>query len=239
MFIVSCIYWNRKYIGELTSTNIDVSSKRGVRLTNYLIDLLVVGILVFEIRNILKYNNIQIDYFYIYLLFYFIYYFCCELVFRQTIGKVITNSVVIINSDHSLTRIFIRSISRYIPFEPFSFIIGDREAWHDKLSKTKLVRTEDIEMKEHKKLNFLAIISLLIPMLYIRLIYSDSPLSWEIPEVMILWLPVFFLIPLGVSVISVRINKNIMATVTTIISIIFFVLTSLFTIFLMNFEYQI
>ncbi len=239
MLVLSYVYWNKKYVGELTSTNIDVSYKRRVRLINYLIDSFIIGVIVLKITNTLKSNNIQIDYFYVYLLFYFIYYFCCELIFRQTIGKVITNSVVIINSDNSLNSIFIRSISRYIPFEPFSFIIGDREVWHDKLSQTKLVSTNDIQRKKHKELNFLAITSLLIPLLYIRLVYSDSPLSWEIPEDLILWLPVFFLIPLGASVISVRINKNITAIVTTVISIVFFVLTLLFTIFIMNFKYQI
>lgn len=239
LLIFGYIYWTKKHKAELLSLNIDVSYKRRVRLMNFLIDLFIISLIVLDVTYILNYNNIQIDYFYVFLLFYFIYYFCCELVFRQTIGKVITNSAVIINSDNPLKRIFIRSITRYIPFELFSFIPDNHKGWHDMLSDTKLVSTKDIQMTKPKGLNFLAILSLLILLLFISLISSDSPLSWKIPEVLYLWLPVFFLIPLGASVISLRINKNRTAIVTTVISTIFFVLTLLFTIFLMTFEYQI
>lgn len=239
MIVLSIIYWNKKHIAELLVANINVSYNRIFRLKNYFIDSFVIGVIVFMVTKQLKYNNMQIDYFYIYLIFKFIYYFFCELVFRQTIGKVITNSVVHLNSDNPFKGIFIRSISRYIPFEPFSFIGKNSEGWHDKLSKTTVVGTSDVKMMSQNKMNYVAIIILLIIVLYMLLIFSDSPMSRKIPEQLILWLPVFFLIPLGASVISLRIKKNIIAIVTTVISIILLLLTLLLTLFLMNFSYRI
>lgn len=113
--------------------------------------------------------------------------------------------------------------------------------WNKKhmLSKTKFVSSKDIQIKTHKKLNCIAIIILLTLGLYILLICSDSPISWKIPEQFMLCLPVFYLIPLGLSVISLRINKNRTAIVTTVISTIFLIPTLLFTLFLINFKYNI
>jgi len=150
-------------------------------------------------------------------------------VFRQTIGKVITNSVVHLNSDNPFKGIFIRSISRYIPFEPFSFIGKNSEGWHDKLSKTTVVGTSGVNIMSQNKMKYVAVVVLLIIWLYMLLL-------WQTPEQLSIWLPAFFLIPLGTSIMSLSIKKNITAIVTIVISIIFLVLTLLLMLFIMSYD---
>lgn len=93
-------------------------------------------------------------------------------------------------------------------------------------------------MKTHQKLNIVVITILLILGLYILLLVNDNPISWKIPEIFALGLPIFFLITLVLSIISFRINKNKTAIVTSLISSLFIVLTLLVTIYLMSYTYN-
>ena len=93
-------------------------------------------------------------------------------------------------------------------------------------------------METHKKLNITAIIILFILGIYISLVVNDNPISWEIPEAFILGLPILFLIPLVLSIISIRINKNKTAILISVISSIFIILTLLVTIYLMSYSYS-
>jgi len=93
-------------------------------------------------------------------------------------------------------------------------------------------------MKTHQKLNIVVITILLILGLYILLLVNDNPISWKIPEIFALGLPIFFLITLVLSIISFRINKNKTPIVTSLISSLFIVLTLLVTIYLMSYTYN-
>lgn len=71
------------------------------------------------------------------------YYFICEKTMQRTIGKFVTNSVVIneyaeIPDNGSLLT---RSFSRLVPFDAISFF-NDR-GWHDKWSRTYVVKTNE------------------------------------------------------------------------------------------------
>jgi hypothetical protein len=69
---------------------------------------------------------------------YFLYYFMGESIFRQTFGKICTNSCVVSNGiGLSTGRIFLRTLSRYIPFDPLSFLWKGN--WHDSVSSTNVV----------------------------------------------------------------------------------------------------
>jgi len=72
-----------------------------------------------------------------------IYYFILEAVLGTTPGKALTNSkVVSANDGKPKTRdILIRTVSRYIPFEPISHI-SQSNNWHDKLSGTQVVQKQ-------------------------------------------------------------------------------------------------
>lgn len=79
-----------------------------------------------------------------------LYYFVSEILLQRTIGKFATNTIVIdeYGNKPSNKAIFIRSISRLIPFEPLS-CLGER-GWHDTISKTFVVSVD--EAKELKRL---------------------------------------------------------------------------------------
>jgi len=74
--------------------------------------------------------------------FYFIYYFIFEYFKGQTIGKMITKSKVISSTDNNeffFLRIFIRTLTRFIPIDILSYIFTSR-GLHDIFSKTVVVK---------------------------------------------------------------------------------------------------
>lgn len=73
------------------------------------------------------------------------YYFIFELGMQSTPGKVIMKRVVVDEYGNKPTtrQIFIRSIARTVPFEPFSCL--NTLGWHDAWSKTFVIRKKDLE----------------------------------------------------------------------------------------------
>ena len=72
---------------------------------------------------------------------YIIYYTFCEKVFRgYTLGKLITGTRAIRQDGEELTfkDAFLRTLSRLVPFEPFT---GFSYPWHDKWTKTMVIKT--------------------------------------------------------------------------------------------------
>lgn len=67
------------------------------------------------------------------------YYIFFESLFSATPAKLLSESRVLTDNEQKpdTNTILIRTISRYIPFEPFSF--AGKRGWHDSLSKTKVV----------------------------------------------------------------------------------------------------
>lgn len=74
----------------------------------------------------------------------FLYYTFFEGLFGFTIGKLITNTRVVDEQGNRLSfgRAALRSLCRFIPFEPFSLLFSDddvRRGWHDSLAKSYVV----------------------------------------------------------------------------------------------------
>lgn len=72
------------------------------------------------------------------------YFFIMEQLFGVTLGKLATGTRVVNISGQKATagQILGRTFSRIIPFEPLSFLFGDKTTgWHDSLSGTKVVDT--------------------------------------------------------------------------------------------------
>ena len=73
-----------------------------------------------------------------------IYYMLFEFMFQRTIGKMalkfkIEGMEEFLNAKRFI-QVLKRTISRFIPLEPFSILLDEkREMWHDKISKTKVV----------------------------------------------------------------------------------------------------
>jgi len=123
----------------------------GYRFLAFILDYFISGIIIFPVSAFLwpyilvNYPNdfrlISLGYSFAFL---FLYFFLFELIWKKTPGKAILKLKIKKNKDSNLTwfvRIFIRTLSRFIPLEPFSFLLFKNEYWlHDKLSKTIVVK---------------------------------------------------------------------------------------------------
>lgn len=72
----------------------------------------------------------------------FIFYFIQELMFSKTLGKLITKTHVINNLGQRPTvwQLLLRSASRVIPFEVFTFLSKEKRGLHDIISKTYVIK---------------------------------------------------------------------------------------------------
>jgi len=72
----------------------------------------------------------------------FCYYMAFEGLFSRTIGKFVTGTIVVDESGFppSFGQLLGRTLARFIPFEPFSFLGSETRGWHDSLSGTYVVR---------------------------------------------------------------------------------------------------
>ncbi|QWP77838.1 RDD family protein [Lysobacter sp. K5869] len=80
------------------------------------------------------------------LLVQFAYYVPMEGIFGVTLGKLVTSTRTVDEEGRppSWTQVLARTALRQIPFEPISILFGDparARAWHDRFSKTLVVRT--------------------------------------------------------------------------------------------------
>lgn len=113
-----------------------VIPEKWLRFINYVID----GIFIIASMVLVLPENLNDDLGSAILLgWFFCYYFFSELFFGKTLGKLITKSTVVSETGEkpTMNQIVIRSLSRLIPFDNFSFLLGER-GWHDKLSKTEV-----------------------------------------------------------------------------------------------------
>jgi len=80
-----------------------------------------------------------------------IYYNVFEILFARTVGKFVTQTIVVDEhgeNPHHET-ILIRSLCRLIPFNPFSVLILGR-GWHDSISKTYVVDKRILDEAKRK-----------------------------------------------------------------------------------------
>ncbi len=70
------------------------------------------------------------------------YYVFLEGLFGFTFGKLVTGTRVlgVDGRRPSFGAVLVRTLVRFVPFEPFSFLTGTR-GWHDRWSGTRVVRT--------------------------------------------------------------------------------------------------
>jgi uncharacterized RDD family membrane protein YckC len=73
------------------------------------------------------------------------YYLGFEGAFGRTPAKFLTGTKVVdVNGGRArFTQILGRTFSRFVPFEPFSFL-GSGHGWHDRWSDTRVVRTRGV-----------------------------------------------------------------------------------------------
>lgn len=111
---------------------------KSVRLTNYLIDITIVTLLWYVLLLIEpRYEESTVEFFVIMIL----YYVFLETIFGQTVGKLVTKTMVVKNNGKraNFFDILFRTILRIIPIDPFSFLFGTERGFHDSASSTKLI----------------------------------------------------------------------------------------------------
>ena len=82
-----------------------------------------------------------------------LYYVLFEYFLNKTIGKFLTRSIVVTETDAkpSFKSCLLRTLIRFVPFEPFSILSSDSKMWHDKWTKTvvtsraTLIKNNDID----------------------------------------------------------------------------------------------
>ena len=113
----------------------------GQRFANFIVDSIVRTILTYAVTALVVMAGAQELVLLFTLPLFFFYYFIFELVFGWTPGKLVTGTRVVSRDGSKLTawRVAGRTLSRVVPFEPFSFINGP-PGWHDSWSNTLVVQ---------------------------------------------------------------------------------------------------
>ncbi len=123
----------------------------GKRFTNYLLDLvfglifrsflaIVFTLFLPEALFIFEIEDTLVEYFLGFVLG-MIYYTTFEALTGRTIAKYITRTkVVTVDGEKpDFMTIFIRSMCRFVPFDPLSFLFSEETGWHDRWSETVVV----------------------------------------------------------------------------------------------------
>lgn len=125
-----------------------------MRFANYIIDIIAFYALFFVVVtayfSLSGYRDIEGFEFYVLVYgLYIFYYTLFEVLFGQTVGKLVTGTIVVTSTGDKPTfgKILGRSFSRIIPFEVFSFLGENASGWHDSLTDTVVVQKSVIKNK--------------------------------------------------------------------------------------------
>ena len=117
---------------------------KGTRLANLAIDVTLVVLL--SLLVVVFAGGVARYQLFLYPVF-FLYYFFCEWLFGQTLGKRLTKTHVVDlkGQKAKVVCIAIRTLLRFNPFDGFSYLFGWEQGAHDKFSKTKLEKLASIK----------------------------------------------------------------------------------------------
>ena len=120
-----------------------IEASAGARFVNFIVDLVCRVLLNFALVWLLISAGLELDgvtNFLLQLLIALVYYVAFETLFGRTPGKFITGTRVVKTDGSTITAadIFVRTLARAVPFEPFS-MFGSDGPWHDRWSKTRVI----------------------------------------------------------------------------------------------------
>lgn len=125
-------------------------ASQGARFLNLIIDQLARVILVSVLSAVLGFvlglagaaDAARVAGFLFSLFVMFAYHVVLEGTTGRTIGKLVTGTRVVNEAGGKPTfgQIVIRSLARFVPFEPFSFFGASPRGWHDRWSKTRVIK---------------------------------------------------------------------------------------------------
>lgn len=143
---LSFIHQEEKQEEELLLHSLGIPAKTvsaTTRIGHYSIDIFVINVMLLVV-NIIPF--ISISQLFIFVLFP-IYYIVMEYNFQWTVGKYITDSIVVDKNGNapSLKTIILRTFFRHVPLEFLSCIGKCSYGWHDRWSKTYVIHKNDVE----------------------------------------------------------------------------------------------
>jgi uncharacterized RDD family membrane protein YckC len=113
------------------------------RLANFAVDSGCVLFLFMALLRLLPTGMLAVDYYRFAIIgVMFSYYAITELLFKRTLGKILTNTHIVTTNDDTpgQSKLLLRSILRFLPLEPLSLVFSSRAlAWHDRFSGTKVI----------------------------------------------------------------------------------------------------
>jgi uncharacterized RDD family membrane protein YckC len=129
------------------------NANRGIRLINLIVDMITFFILWLLLSIMLIKLGLDQTYIdssgeavpvipiIIVLPVFWFYYFLTELIFQQTLGKLLTKTIVVTKTGEkpSILQILGRTFSRSIPFEYLSYLFSTKGI-HDYLSATRVIK---------------------------------------------------------------------------------------------------
>ena len=111
---------------------------------------IVIILMIFIVDIVYDYNFNFDNYFFgfwgLELISIYVYYFFCEYIFGNTLGKKIFKLKILnIKESNKLKQIFIRTSARFIPFDGISFLFNkEQHLWHDTLSNTSVIHKKNV-----------------------------------------------------------------------------------------------
>ena len=145
------------------------------RFSNYVVDRIVISIISVIILSIGAAIDSSFVTFVGFVVLFGGYYVFCEALFQRTVGKCITKTKVVTMSGAKpkFWTIVGRTLCRFIPFEPLSYLFGGFPVgWHDSITKTLVVPShltpEEVQsmdmavVKKEKSNNVAAVIVVIV-----------------------------------------------------------------------------
>lgn len=119
----------------------------GLRFVHLIVDYFILVILTYLIGAIPAINNTLLSLLNLMtILLYPLFYAVMEYKFQQTPGKMLTNYVVInkLADKPDFKTCLLRTLIRFVPFEPLSCLGSPSRGWHDKWTGTYVVRKDEV-----------------------------------------------------------------------------------------------
>jgi uncharacterized RDD family membrane protein YckC len=148
----------------------EVLANKSQRFINFCIDFIVrififlgIGFIVGIADQFLMTNYVsslenmnRLQEIFIELLLVSVYYLLMEILTARTIGKFITGTMVVdyYGNKASSQHIVMRTLCRFVPFDPLSFLGEDGKGWHDKWSQTLVVDVKKFNEDKRRRHEF-------------------------------------------------------------------------------------
>jgi uncharacterized RDD family membrane protein YckC len=126
----------------------------GIRFANLIIDRLICFVITIIVLYAIMVNGNKgfssLEVYFVAYLVMSIYYVILESLSGQTIGKLITQTMVV-NEDNQkpeIGTIVGRTLCRFIPFNAFSFLGENASGWHDTITNTRVIFKNEFAKKD-------------------------------------------------------------------------------------------